>query len=83
MELFLGVIVSIIAQIAKKILGPGEWKSLALVAGLSLGAAAVYQLFTYLGYWELVQQILITAGAFYAFVISRFPDASNSSVSES
>lgn len=80
MELFLGVLVSIFAQFCKKVLGTGEWQSLALVAGLSLVAAGAYILIESAGYWEAVQQVLITAGAFYAFVISRFPDASNTSV---
>lgn len=78
MELILGAIVSVIAQIAKKVLGTSEWKNLALVAVLALVAAGGYHFFTYVGYWDIVQQVLITSGAFYAFIISRFPDASNS-----
>lgn len=82
MELILGAIVSVIAQISKKIFGTGEWQTLGTVAVLSLIAAGAYQLLNAYDYWDSVQQILMTAGAFYSFVILRFPSASNSSVSE-
>jgi hypothetical protein len=83
MELILGAIVSVIAQFSKKIFGTGEWQTLGTVAVLSLVAAGVYQLLNAYDYWGSVQQILITAGAFYSFVILRFSGASNSAVSES
>jgi hypothetical protein len=39
---------------------------------LCLGAAGVYTVLVAVGYWETVVNVLILAGAFYAFVIQRF-----------
>jgi hypothetical protein len=39
---------------------------------LSLGAAGLYTALVAAGYWQTVAQVLLTAGAFYAFVIQRF-----------
>lgn len=78
MEIILGALVSLVSQTSKKIFGTGEYKTLATVVGLSLASAGVYTLLSSNGYWESVQQVLMTAGAFYAFIIARFPGASNS-----
>ncbi len=77
MEIFLGVLVSLVAQFTKKWQGAGEWGSLAIVALLALVSSAIYTWLSHAGYWESVQAILMTAGAFYAFIISRFPNASS------
>ncbi len=76
MELFLGILVSLVAQFTKKWYGTNEYGSLLIVAGLSLGGAVLYTSLSHAGYWESVRGILVTAGSFYAFVISRFPNAS-------
>lgn len=39
---------------------------------ISIGAAGLYCALVAVGYWETVGNVLITAGAFYAFVIQRF-----------
>ena len=78
MEIILGVLVSIIAQVTKKVRDTKEWANLAIVAGLSLGAAALYTWLGSAGYWDSVLGILTTAGAFYAFIITRFSGAGNS-----
>jgi len=77
MELILGALVSVVAQVSKKFFGTSEYATLATVAGLSLASAGVYTWLGSSGYWESTQQILITSGAFYAFVIARFPKAGN------
>ena len=46
--------------------------TLATLVVLSLSAAAIYTALVATGYWETVYQVLLTAGAFYAFVIRRF-----------
>ena len=76
MEIIIGVLVSLIAQLTKKWQGAGEWQSLAIVAGLALVGSALFTWLSNAGYWESVLQVLTTAGAFYTFVIARFPHAS-------
>ena len=78
MEIFLGVLVSLVSQVSKKFFGTGEYQTLATVAVLSLASAGIYTLLASNGYWESVQQVLMTAGAFYTFIVARFPKASNS-----
>jgi hypothetical protein len=39
---------------------------------LSLAAAGFYAALVSVGYWETVGNVLIIAGAFYAYVIQRF-----------
>lgn len=53
----------------------GEYQTLAALAVLSLAAAAAYSALIAMGYWDAVYRILITAGAFYAFIIQRFEGA--------
>jgi len=48
------------------------YKTLAVLLIASIVASAIYTTLSYAGLWETVSQVLITAGAFYAFVISRF-----------
>ena len=79
MEILLGALVSVVSQLSKKVFGTGEYQTLGTVAGLSLVTAGLYTWLGSAGYWESVQQVLTTAGAFYAFIIARFPGASNSS----
>jgi hypothetical protein len=69
MEILIGAIVSLIVQAVK---GKGEYTTLAILVGLSLAASGVYTALVYTGFWDTVYQVLVTAGAFYAFVIQRF-----------
>ena len=71
MELFIGALVSLIVQALKGKSGGPYW-TLGALAVLSLGAAGVYTALVAAGYWETVCQVLVTAGAFYAFVIPGF-----------
>ncbi len=69
MELLIGAVVSLLVQALKQ---KSEWHALAIVALLSFVAAGLYNALVAAGYWETVLQVLLTAGAFYAFVIQRF-----------
>lgn len=72
MEYILGVIVSIIVQGIKKNRALKGVKTLIVVLLISLVASVMYTALNYAGLWETTAQILITAGAFYAFILSRF-----------
>jgi hypothetical protein len=67
--LFVGVLVSLVVQAAKKYLGTTSLGTLVLVAVLSVAAAAVVVYAKYAGFYEGLLNILATAGAFYAFII--------------
>lgn len=72
MEIILAAVVSLLTQIVKKWAGTKEYLTLAVVIALSLAVAGIYQLAVYTGYWEMVANILILAGAIYTFIIRRF-----------
>lgn len=71
MEILIGAFVSLIVQAVKNRAG-SQYATLAVLGVLSLGAAGLYTALVAVGYWETVYQVLLTAGAFYAFVIQRF-----------
>jgi hypothetical protein len=71
MEILIGATVSVLMQLLKSKV-TGEYWRLALLVLLCLAAAAGYVTLVAVGYWETVAGILMTAGAFYAFVIQRF-----------
>ena len=70
MEFILGAFVSLIVQALKK--RGSEWSTLLTLIVICLAASAIYTALVAVGYWETVYQVLLTAGAFYAFVIQRF-----------
>jgi hypothetical protein len=43
-----------------------------VLLALSLGAAGIYTALVAVGFWETVVNILVVAGAIYAFAIQRF-----------
>lgn len=71
MEIIIGAAVSLAIQWLKQ-WSKSEWTTLFGVLVLSLAAAAGYTLLVQAGYWQTVAEILITAGAFYSYVIQRF-----------
>jgi len=71
MEILIGAAVSLIVQWFKQKL-TSEWQTLAALLALALAAAAAYTLLVSVGYWETVANVLIIAGAFYAYIIQRF-----------
>jgi len=72
MEYIFGIIVSLIAQVFKRVLGTDTLGTYAAVAALSILAAGVYVLLKDTPIWAVIVQILITAGAFHNFIIRRF-----------
>lgn len=72
MEILLGVGVSALVQFVKIKYGTKEYPTLLILAGVAVGAAFLFQFLVGAGYWELLKKILVTAGAFYAFIIKRF-----------
>jgi hypothetical protein len=72
MELFIGAFVSLLVQYVKTRFGTSGYATLAIVLGASLLAAVIYNGAVYYGYWDVLLKVLVSAGAFYAFVIARF-----------
>ena len=72
MELILGGAVSLLVQWLKSEFETSEYKTLGVLFVVSLIAATIYTYLVSAGYWQTVAQILMTAGAFYTFVIARF-----------
>ena len=71
MEIIIGALVSLIVQGLKQ-KATSQWQTLGVLLLLSVAAAGLYTVFVAGGYWETIANILIVAGAFYAFVIQRF-----------
>jgi len=71
MEIILGVFASALTQWLKKY-GSNEWHTLAILGVVSLLIAGLYTSLMITGYWSLVAQILVVAGATYTFIIQRF-----------
>ena len=67
MTIIIGAAVSLLVQLIKQ-KAASEVETLLIL----LGAAGLYCAFVAAGYWETVANVLIIAGAFYAFVIQRF-----------
>lgn len=74
MEIIIAAAVSLIIQWFKQKL-TSEWQTLAALFVLSLAAAGAYAVLVSVGYWETVANILVIAGAFYAYIIQRFEKA--------
>jgi CHASE2 domain-containing sensor protein len=77
MELIiLGSAVSLLVQWLKTMFGTKEYLTLAILLFISLVAAVCYTYLVAIGYWQTVAAILLTAGAFYTFVLQRFESSS-------
>lgn len=72
MVITIGAVVSLIVQYLKTKFGTDSYKTLGVLFIISLIASAMYNYLVAIGYWQTVAGILITAGAFYTFVIARF-----------
>jgi len=70
MEYAIGTLVSMAVEIFKAFFpNAPQWVKLLAVLVLSLISAAVYNYFISVGMWESVAKIIISAGAFYSFII--------------
>lgn len=72
MELIIGAAVSLFIQWLKNRTGTSEYMTLFILLLASVFASACYTFLVYAELWETVKMVLLTAGAFYAFVIQRF-----------
>ena len=70
--LFSGVVVSLLVQAIKKYLGTSKLGSLVAVVAVSLGASAVWLLIKEKGLTDVFMNVVVGAGAFYAFIISVY-----------
>lgn len=75
MEIFLGVLVSLVSQLSKKVFGTSEYSTLATVVGLTIVSAVGYHYLASQDLLPALYKVLTTAGAFYAFIVLRFPGA--------
>lgn len=69
--LFGGVVVSLIVEMIKTKLGGSTSATMAVVVILSLLGGVIYTALTYFQLWEAFLGIIISAGAFYAFIIKN------------
>lgn len=67
-----GAVVSLIVQVLKKYVASSEYLTLAAVLVISLLAAAGYTFLVSAGYWQTFAGVLVTAGAFYTYILARF-----------
>jgi hypothetical membrane protein len=80
--LFVGVLVSLLITFIKTKL----WKtanvtgSILIVAAISLIGAGIYTALIHYGYWDAFWKIIVTAGAFYAYVTKNVKDLSASDI---
>lgn len=72
LEIVLGSIVSLLIEYIKTQTNIKGWQTLGALFVVSLIAAACYTYLVAVGYWATVAQVLITAGAFYTFIVERF-----------
>ena len=72
MEIVLGVGVSSLVQFIKNKYGTTTTGTLAILAGISVLGAGLYTWLSSAGYWDSIYNILVTAGAFYTFILARF-----------
>lgn len=66
---FVGILVSLLAQLIKKYTGTTSTGTLLAVAVLAVVGAVGAEYITKAGYMEVLYKILATAGAFYAFIV--------------
>lgn len=67
--IFGGVAVSLLVELIKRKFGTSDTVTMSAVILLSLGGGAAFYFLKMFGLWEAVLQVLLSAGAFYAFII--------------
>ena len=72
MEIAIGVIVSLIVQFLKKMNGTDTMGTMLAVLVISFVGASLFVLVEGTDIWPVMMQIIITAGAFYTYIIKRF-----------
>lgn len=72
--IFGGVLVSLVVEFAKKKLNLNTAGVMAFVAVLALAGGVAYKALLAYGMWEAFVGVLVSAGAFYAFIIKNVKD---------
>lgn len=72
MEVIIGVIVSLVAEVIRRKAKSDEYLTLGFVVLLSLAAGAIYVFIKDTPVLPVVLSILTYAGAFYAYIMRRF-----------
>lgn len=67
--IFGGVAVSLVIEFISQKFGPKSFITMALVVLFSLLGGVAFYFLKMFGLWEASLQILVSAGAFYAFII--------------
>lgn len=68
---FGGVAVSLLVQWLKKAFGTAKVGTMTIVVVLALVGGIGFQLLSHYGLWEAFIQVLVSAGAFYAFIVKN------------
>jgi hypothetical protein len=72
MEIVIGALASLVVQFLKTKLGTDTFGTMLAVLMISFVGAATYVLLVDTAIWPTLLQVIITAGAFYAYIIKRF-----------
>lgn len=76
MEIIIGAGISLLMQLVKGQMRLGEYGTLIVLFIVSITCAAIYQALIHTGFWDITYEILVTAGAFYTFIVQRFTKGS-------
>lgn len=71
---FGGILVSLLVTFIKSKVKTGAFGSMLIVAGISMAGSLAYTALVHFGYWEAFLKIVITAGAFYAYITKNVKD---------
>ena len=80
MEIILGIGISGLIQWLKNKYKTNEYMTLLVLAGVAILGSLLYTGLSSTGYWDALYQILVTAGAFYAYILKRFESSTPSMV---
>lgn len=72
MEYMIGVIVSLVVQLVKRITKADTFGSYVLLFIFSLLGGLVYYILQHSGHWQAIVQIVTVAAAFHNLIIRRF-----------
>lgn len=78
--IFGGVVVSLVVQFVKSYFKTNTAATMLVVVGLSLVGGVGYMALLHFGLWQSFLQVLVAAGAFYAFILKNVTDATKPSV---
>lgn len=77
MEIAIGILASIIASFTKKYFSNNHWGRMAFVFGVCAIGAGAYVIYADTALFQTFMQILVVAGAWYAFVWKKVEENLN------